>query len=477
MNERRILVRNTFFYTATQLLTKSINLLLIPIFVGYLSQKAFGIVNLILVAITFFTLLTIGGMTEALMRFYAAASLKRLKGIVLTTVLIICLVFGFILALTSLILEDRLAIWIFDSEKYIPFIVPIVVYGLLESINQIMFTIIRAEKRIKRYNISILIKTLSYLIFTVITLVFLHLGVQGFLISLVLSSVIVVMINLVFLIKRLHFEFHQRIFRMILGFGLPYLLTGLSLQLLFKIDHVILKFLISLEAVAVYGLSYMLGSSIQYLNIAFSYAWYPHLFNLSSKEKMRNEIATIFNLYVVLLIPIGLSLTAGNYHILPSLLPQAYKEAISIIPWIIWGYFLYGLLDFFGAGLVIKYKTKTLSLITLSAALLNVLLNFILIARFGILGAAMATFISFIFILSVAYYFSNRIFRINYQFKKLSKAIGIYVIIFLLGELITFENQSLNVLLAIFHIMILIVSPFLFNFIDYNKVKLLFTRK
>jgi O-antigen/teichoic acid export membrane protein len=392
-------------------------------------------------------------------------------------VLSISLVFGFILALTSFIIEDKLAIWIFDSEKYIPFILPVVLYGLLESINQIIFTIIRAEKRIKRYNISILIKTLSYLIFTIFTLVFLRLGVQGFLISLILSTVIVVFINIVFLIKRLHIEYHKKIFNMILAFGLPYLLIGLSLQLLFKIDHVILKFLINLEAVAVYGLSYMLGSSIQYLNIAFSYAWYPHLFNLSSKEKMRNEIPTIFNTYVVLLIPIGLSLTAGNYHILPLLVPHAYKEAISIIPWIIWGYFLYGLLDFFGAGLLIKYKTKMLSLITISAALLNVLLNFILITRFGILGAAMATFVSFIFILAVAYYFSHRTFRIDYQFKKLRKAIGIYVIIFLLGGLITFENQSLNVMLGIFHIIMLLLSPFLFNFINFNKVKLLFTKK
>ena len=154
MNERRILVRNTFLYTAIQVFTKSINLLLIPIFIAYLSLESYGIVNLIFVVVAFFTLLTISGMTEALMRFYVSATLRRLKGIILTTVLSICLFFGLILALIPLIIENKLAIWIFDSEEYAPFILPIILIGLLESINQIIFTVIRAEKRVKRYKVQ-----------------------------------------------------------------------------------------------------------------------------------------------------------------------------------------------------------------------------------------------------------------------------------------------------------------------------------
>lgn len=477
MNERRILFKNTFFYTAIQVLTKSINLILIPVFVAYLSIESYGIVNLILVLVAFFTLLTISGMTEALMRFYVSARLKRLKGIILTTVLTICLILGLILATIPLIIEKKLAIWIFDSPEYITLILPIILIGLLESINQIIFTVIRAEKRVKRYNISVLTKTLSYLVFNIITLIYLRLDVWGFLISLFLSTFLVIIINVSYLIRRLNFEFNQKVLRMVLSFGLPYLVAGLSLQLLFKIDHIILKFLIGVEAVAIYGMSYMLGSSIQYLNTAFSFAWYPHLFELSSKSQMRQEVPLIFSTYVMLLIPIGLALTAGNYHILPYIIPHAYKHVISIIPWIIWGYFLFGLLDFFAAGLLIKYKTTILSLITLTAAILNILLNFILIYFLGILGAAIATFASFTFIIILAYYHGHRLFKIDYSWHELRKPISVYLIIFILGFLISFKAHYINIVIGIAHIMLLLISPFLFNFIDYKKVKAMYLRE
>src|SRR6476469_5940169 len=58
-------------------------------------------------------------------------------------------------------------------------------------------------------------------------------------------------------------------------------------------------------------------------------------------------------------------------------------------------YTLDGLLSICGAGLLLLKRSRSVLLLTLSAAVLNVILNFFLIPRFGVMGAAYSSMLSF----------------------------------------------------------------------------------
>ena len=75
---------------------------------------------------------------------------------------------------------------------------------------------------------------------------------------------------------------------------------------LFQVDQIILKFLIGIEAVAIYGLSYKLGSAIQYINTSFSLAWYPHLFSLKD-NKAKENIYSLLGYYLALILLAGIT--------------------------------------------------------------------------------------------------------------------------------------------------------------------------
>ncbi len=473
MPDRKDLTRRTMLYLLAQIFSKLTNLLIIPLFVIYLSQKSYGIVNISYIYISFLGLLMISGMNEAFIRFYTRAKVKRLKGMIITSIFLITTVIGIVLISVQLLIDDTLATLLFDSPDYKKLILFILAIGLIDSWNQLTLVLHISEKNIKRYTITLLLKMILNLLFNVYFLIFLELKVEGVLLSFFLSSLISTLFNAKYIRERSHFEINKRLLIIIMRYGFPFLLTSISVQLLFQVDQILLKFLISLEAVAVYGVAYKIGSSIQYISNSFTNAWFPHLFSMKIRD-INKEISKMFLNYIFYLLPFLTALTAGNFYILPLFIPTEYSQVISIIPWILWGYFLFGLFDFFSAVLRIKLESRKISLITTYGALLNILLNLLFIKIFGIIGAAVVTFISFLFILILTYYYSNRLFKVNYEFSKLFKPGFIYGVLLLISIFFSFSDQVTNVIFGALFIIFIISSPFLFGFLSFKQIKTLF---
>lgn len=64
-------------------------------------------------------------------------------------------------------------------------------------------------------------------------------------------------------------------------------------------------------------------------------------------------------------------------------------------------------------------KTKYLPFIVGTAALFNLGLNFILIPRYGMMGAATVTFFSYLLMVTITYYLAQRLYFIKYEIRKM----------------------------------------------------------
>ena len=82
-------------------------------------------------------------------------------------------------------------------------------------------------------------------------------------------------------------------------------------------------------------------------------------------------------------------------------------------------------------GIYITKKTKYLAYINISNAVLNICLNFILISRYGIWGAAFATLICFIYKVSITYFISNSLYKITFEVIRLIKMAGLAAAIYI----------------------------------------------
>jgi O-antigen/teichoic acid export membrane protein len=78
-----------------------------------------------------------------------------------------------------------------------------------------------------------------------------------------------------------------------------------------------------------------------------------------------------------------------------------------------------GVIHIFNTGLYLSKKTSRISMLTTGAALLNILLNILLVPLWGIMGAAVTTVLSYGALAWVTYHVAQRSYLIPYDLRRL----------------------------------------------------------
>ncbi|MDG1707557.1 MAG: polysaccharide biosynthesis C-terminal domain-containing protein [Emcibacteraceae bacterium] len=195
-------------------------------------------------------------------------------------------------------------------------------------------------------------------------------------------------------------------------YGFPILFMSVSIQLNSVADQYILKFYNLHNEVGMYAAFYTLSEkslfmvyqvlSISTLPIAFRY-WENGEFNRSYKLFWKIIIA-----YMVISLIGIIILLNFDYELTSLLINQSYMEGVFIIPYILIGVFLGGCAALFSDVLLLKKQTMLLAKCYISAAIINIVLNFILIPQYGMIGAASSTLISYTIIFILLFYYMKR---------------------------------------------------------------------
>lgn len=196
-----------------------------------------------------------------------------------------------------------------------------------------------------------------------------------------------------------HFPAHTK---EILGYSFLIILGGSAALILLEIDKVMLNQFISIENVAYYSVAVYIATVIIVPSRAMHQITYPltaELLNSGDENGLRllyhRTSLTLFIASGLLFVLIVL-----NLNDLLLLLPENYRGGFTIV-------FLIGLAKVFdsilGNNNAILYNSKyyrTVLIFGVGLAILTIVLNYVFIPRFGLEGAAMASFIS-IFIFNV----------------------------------------------------------------------------
>jgi O-antigen/teichoic acid export membrane protein len=172
----------------------------------------------------------------------------------------------------------------------------------------------------------------------------------------------------------------------------------------------------------------------------YDYAWRPFFLthaNEPNAKQLFAKILTYFALFssiVVLLVSLYID-DIVKLHIYHgrSIINPAYWSGLGIVPIVLLGYLFNGIFVNLMAGIYIEKKTAHLPYITGIGAIINVLANFLLIPKFGMFGAAWATFFAYAGMAIAIYIVSQKFYPVHYELGKLLKigiALGITIAIF-----------------------------------------------
>lgn len=193
-----------------------------------------------------------------------------------------------------------------------------------------------------------------------------------------------------------------------LKYSLPIVPHGISQVILSQFDRIMIMQMINSSAAGIYSFAYNIYSI---LNVTFSSldsVWSPWFY----ERRKNNDFKTIkekSSLYILLMLLISSILMLISPELIILLGGYKYSESkYCVLPIVAGGFFTF----LYNIPCSVEYyheKTKLIALGTGSAALINIVLNYIFILRYGYIAAAYTTLITYILYFSFHFFIAKHI--------------------------------------------------------------------
>lgn len=295
-----------------------------------------------------------------------------------------------------------------------------------DAVVLIPFANLRLHRRAKQFGLLKVISITINITLNIILIFVLKWGTEAVFISNAIASGVTFLIFIPLILKNISFTFNKELYKEMLKFSLPIIPAGIGASFVQVIDRPILTYLTNDTTVGIYQANYRLGILMMLFVSIYEFAWRPFFLQTAKEANAKQIFSKIMTLFIFAMCILFLFLSFYLENIIKIPLPfrgyligQSYWSGIGIVPIVLAGYLMYGIYVNLMAGIYIEKKTKYLPLITGIGAAVNVAVNFALIPKLGMTGAAYATLISYFAMMVGIYITANKFYKINYEFSKI----------------------------------------------------------
>jgi O-antigen/teichoic acid export membrane protein len=413
------LIKNTAIFTLTNIINSAIPFFLLPILTRYLTPKDYGLISMFALLISFTTPFIGLNMHGAISRQYYNQEKTDIKSYIFNCLIIstICTLF---ISILFLLFANRIETLTSFPTKLLWIVI---VYTYCQFIILITLTLWRVQNKIFAFGLFSNINTFSNVGLSILFIVLIKMDWIGRIYAQFLTGLIFSFFSIYFLFKKelIKVSFNKKYVFNALMFGIPLIPHALSGSIISMTDRLFIANMIGLPATGVYTVGYQVGSIINLLAMSFNNAYVPWLYqrlkNNSNSTKIK--IVKFTYLYFFAIITLAILLAFLAPPILKILLGKSFNESSIYVSWIAMGYAFNGMYLMVVNYIFYSEKTKILAYITFSAALINILLNYLFIKAFGAIGAAQATTIVFAIKFFLVWFFSSKVQPMPWNLKKI----------------------------------------------------------
>jgi O-antigen/teichoic acid export membrane protein len=417
--------KETAIYGLSSIVGRLMNFLLAPFYTNVLLTSENGIVAYVYAYIAFAYVVYCYGFEIAYMRFVSTLEIGDREQNFSTPFLAL-LASSATLSTIIHISAPTIAAWIGIPPndtvliKYAAWIL------FFDTLSVVPFASLRMDQQPKTFaGLKLFNITLNVTLNVVLILVF-HMRAEGVLLANLIASVLTFITTFTVVRSKFRFSFSRKLYRELLKFGLPLIPSGLAGMALQIVDRPIVKELTNNSTLGIYQLNYRLGIAMMLIVGMFDYAWRPFFLTNARESDAKLLFSKVFTYFILIMLFVFLGVSFfvedlvrievfGKHFFHPD-----YWSGVAIVPWILLGYVFNGAYVVFIAGAYLEKKTKFLPFITGLGALVNIGVNFLLIPTMGIMGAAIATFVSYAVMAVTMYFASRRFYEIHYEWSKVA---------------------------------------------------------
>ena len=192
------------------------------------------------------------------------------------------------------------------------------------------------------------------------------------------------------------------------GFNLPLIPHYLSQTVLNSADRIMIKAMVGSEEAGIYSLAYSISLIMTLFNTALMQTISPWIYQ-KIKSKKAEEIAPIAYTTLLLIAVVNIVLIAFSPEAVAVFAPKEYYDAIYVIPPVAMSVFFMYSYDLFAKFAFYYEKTNFVMIASVTGAVLNVVLNYIFIGKFGYVAAGYTTLVCYIIYAMAHYAFMNKV--------------------------------------------------------------------
>lgn len=417
------------------MLPRILAVILVPLYVKVLLPEEYGIYSTVMAFLILGNVLLSYGMETAFFRFVTkdGSQQKIVQSTTLTSLTVSSLIF---LGITLFFRENIATAGDFKPEY--------VTYGLiilaLDALVVLPFVWFRVNEKPMRYAVIKILNVVINLGFNLFFLLMLPKLAENsaywnsmwfpenkvayvFIANLIASAA--TLLILLPLYMKIGFGFNKIIWKQMIKYAFPVLIAGIAFSINEAFDRILLKYLLPENVaevqVGLYSACYKLGMFMTLFVMAFRLGIEPFFFNHSSNKNAKTTYATItkyFTLFgCLILLVVVIYIDIFKRILIPN---SQYWEALKIVPLILLANLFLGIYHNLSVWYKVTDRTKYGAYISVFAAGVTLVLNFVLIPYIGYIGSAIATLAAYGSMMVLSYLYGRKYYDVPYEVRKIS---------------------------------------------------------
>lgn len=384
----KYLFKNTFIFTIGSIATKLITFILVPIYTHILTTQEYGVVDLISTISMVLAPVLILNISESVMRFSLDKDADHNKIMSSGLLIFIIAVIGGLLIIPITKSFGNIG----EYSFYLYF------YTITSAGSQLLLCYLRGKEQLVQYTCGNIINTLSVAVLNILFLVVLRKGIKGYLLAYIIASVVTTIYaffvgNVLDVIRK--FKVDKRLTTEMLKYSLVLVPNVFMWWIMNSADRIVITAVVGVAANGIFAIAYKIPSLMSTVAGIFNQAWsYSAIREDESedKEKYTNNIYKGFFM-IISLSALGMLMILKPF--MNVYVDATYYSAWKYAPYLILGFVFQTLGSFLSTPYTVNKDSKGFLFSATFGAMVNIVLNFLLVFRWGLTGVAIATSISY----------------------------------------------------------------------------------
>lgn len=389
MNQKKQLMKNTIIIAIGKLSTQIISYLLLPLYTSQLDPSEYGNYDFICTLSVFLCPIITLLMEESMFRYLIDADSKVQRKKIITQTIIYTF-FGTVLF--TIIAALIMGFGTDYTPMYITAIITFVISNILIGLSNALS---RGLGKIKLYSVSNFILGISTIILNIVFILALNAGAEGLLWANTIANAFTAIVILAILkLPKYIGKIDKPLMKDMIKYSVPLVPNSISWSIINMSDRIILTQMVSSAANGIYAMANKFPNIINVLYGYFYTAWKESAAKIVKEDNKNQYYNSIYHDAKRFLYAITICLIAVMPFAFPIFINEAYDEAYVYIPIVMIATYYSNLSSFYG-GIFSAYKdTKIMGTTTIVAAVINLVIDLLLVNWLKIYAACFSTLIA-----------------------------------------------------------------------------------